>query len=174
MNSRQYGIHQPPSFYQNGFIPPPPHLTNYNYSNGFSFPYQGMIGYHSQNYAPFTHPSHMSNGQVLAHQNGYGQFQNHQALPNAINSNHLNQSNNVSFNYNMNFYMNPYGFPIMGHNGVPVFNPFMDAQKYYGGHPNYSHTGFSGNRVVNQSMGSIQDPGKLSRANRPSYIDLDG
>lgn len=45
----------------------------------------------------------------------------------------------------MNFFMNPYGFPI----GSQMYNSYIDMQKYYGTPPTYNANSFNLNRVSN-------------------------
>lgn len=98
--NRQFCIQSPANLYQNGYIPPPPHMAaNYNY-NPFQFPYQGIGTNPPQNYLSFPHPGQM-------------QYPTHQPQPNQ----------QVSFNYNMNFFMNPYSFPMMPQSSM--YNPFL-------------------------------------------------
>jgi hypothetical protein len=161
MSNKQFQMQQP-SFYQNGFIPPPPHLTNYNY-NQLNYPCQGY-GVNPQNYPPFTYPSNFMQPSIGHQQNGFGQFPNHPTNP-----------NHVSFNYNMNFFVNPYSFPMVPQSGMPVFNPFLDIQKYYGNHTTYNQQSpFNNNRIPTQNVGPIQDSGLNSRINKPPVIDLVG
>jgi hypothetical protein len=151
---------QPPSFYQNGFIPPPPHLTNYNY-DAFSFPYQGY-GINNHNYPSMAHSSLMPNQSIGPQQNGFGQFPTYGNQP--------PQSNNVYYNYQMNIYLHPFSFPMMHQNSFPSYSSFMDPQRFY--HQNCNQGTLDNNRVPIQNIGPVNNSGTIGRSSKPLLIDL--